>query len=159
MNILVSSFPDSSVGKEYTCNAGDPGLIPGLERFAGEGIGYPLQYSWASLVAHLVKNLSAMRETWVQSLGWEDPLEKGKAVHSSILAWRIPWTVVHGIAKDQIQLRDFRFTQQSYYLSKYILSFWLLLYIMFYNLLKFILSIIFHLEYFMVIFQILEIFF
>ena len=159
MNILVSSFPDSSVGKEYTCNAGDPGLIPGLDRFAGEGIGYPLQYSWASLVAHLVKNLSAMRETWVQSLGWEDPLEKGKAVHSSILAWRIPWTVVHGIAKDQIQLRDFRFTQQSYYLSKYILSFWLLLYIMFYNLLKFILSIIFHLEYFMVIFQILEIFF
>ena len=159
MNILVSSFPVSSVGKEYTCNAGDPGLIPGLERFAGEGIGYPLQYSWASLVAHLVKNLSAMRETWVQSLGWEDPLEKGKAVHSSILAWRIPWTVVHGIAKDQIQLRDFRFTQQSYYLSKYILSFWLLLYIMFYNLLKFILSIIFHLEYFMVIFQILEIFF
>ena len=114
MNILVSSFPDSSVGTEYTCNAGDPGLIPGLERVAGEGIGYPLQYSWASLVAHLVKNLSAMRETWVQSLGWEDPLEKGKAVHSSILAWRIPWTVVHGIAKDQIQLRDFRFTQQSY---------------------------------------------
>ena len=49
------SFPDSSVGKEYTCNAGDTGLIPGLERFTGEGIGYPLQYSWASLVAHLVK--------------------------------------------------------------------------------------------------------
>ena len=99
-----------------------------------------------------------MQDTWVRSLGWEDPLEKGTATHSSILAWRIPWTIVHGIAKDQIQLRDFRFTQQSYYLSKYILSFWLLLYIMFYNLLKFIL-VIFHLEYFMVIFQILEIFF
>ena len=55
--------------------------------------GYPLQYSWASLVAQLVKNLPAMQETWVQSLGWEDPLEKGKATHSSILAWRIPWTV------------------------------------------------------------------
>ena len=47
---------------------------------------------WASLVAYLVKNLSAMQETWVQSLGREDPLEKGKATHSSILVWRIPWT-------------------------------------------------------------------
>ena len=86
-------FPHSSVGKESTCNAGDPGLIPGLERSAGEGIGYPLQYSWASLVAQLVKNPLAMEEIWVQSLDWEDPLEKGKATHSSILAWRIPWTV------------------------------------------------------------------
>ena len=57
------------------------------------GIGYPLQYSWTSLVAQLVENLFAMQETWVQSLGWEDSLEKGKATHSSILAWRIPWTV------------------------------------------------------------------
>ena len=62
-------------------------------RSAVEGIGYPLQYSWASLVAQLVKNLPAMWEPWVQSLGWEDPLEKGKGTHSSILAWRIPWTV------------------------------------------------------------------
>ena len=54
--VLVDGFPDSSVGKESTCNAGDPGLIPGLGRSAGEGIGYPLQYSWASLVAQLVKN-------------------------------------------------------------------------------------------------------
>ena len=83
----------SSVGKETTCNAGDPGSIPGLGRSAGEGIGYPLQYSWASLVAQLVKNLPAMWETWVWSLGWEDPLEKGKATHYSILAWIIPWTV------------------------------------------------------------------
>ena len=83
-------FPDSSVGKESACNAGDPNLTPGLERSAGEEIGYPLQYSWASLVAQLVKNPPAMRETWVRSLGWEDPLEKGKATHSSILAWRIP---------------------------------------------------------------------
>ena len=75
----MSGFPDSSVGKESACNAGDLGLIPGSGRSTGEGIGYPLQYSWASLVAQLVKILPAMWETWVQSLGWEDPLEKGKA--------------------------------------------------------------------------------
>ena len=65
-------------------------MIPGLGRFTGEGIGYPLQYSWASLVAQLVKNSPAMQETPVRSLGWEEPLEKGKATHSSILTWRIP---------------------------------------------------------------------
>ena len=89
----IRSFPDSSVGKESDCNAGDPGSIPGSGRSAGEGIGYPLQYSWTSLVAQLVKNPLTMWETWVGSLGWEDPLEKGKAIHSNILAWRIPWTV------------------------------------------------------------------
>ena len=86
-------FPDSSVGKESACNAGDPGSIPGWGRSPGKGIGYPLQYSWASLVAQLVKNPPVTWETWVQSLGWEDPLEKAKAAHSSILAWRIPCTV------------------------------------------------------------------
>ena len=85
--------PGSSAGKESACHAGDPGLIPELGRSPGEGISYPIQYSWVSLVAQMVKNLPAMRETWIQSLGWEDPLEKGKATHSSILAWRIPWTV------------------------------------------------------------------
>ena len=65
-----------------TCSAGDPSSIPGSGRSAGEGIGYPLQYSWVSLVPQLVKNLLAMWETWVWSLGWEDPLEKGKATHS-----------------------------------------------------------------------------
>ena len=90
---IVLGFPDSSVGKESTCNAGDPSSIPGSGRSAGKGISYPLQYSWASLVAQLIKNLPAVRETWVQSLGWEDPLKKGKAIHSSILAWRIPWTL------------------------------------------------------------------
>ena len=79
-------FPHSSVGKESTCNAEDPSSIPGLGRSSGEGIGYPLQYSWASLVAQQVKNLPAMRETWVQPLGWEFPLEKGKATYSNILA-------------------------------------------------------------------------
>ena len=82
-------FPDSSVGKESTFNAGDPSSITGWGRFAGEAIGYPLQYSWASLVTQMVKNPPAMQETWVQFLGWEDPLEKGKSTQSSILAWRI----------------------------------------------------------------------
>ena len=95
---INKGFPHSSVPKESACNAGDRSLIPGLGRSAGEGIGYPLQYSWASLVALLVKKLTAMQETWVQSLGWEDPLEKGKATQSSILAWRIPWTV-HVVAE------------------------------------------------------------
>ena len=83
-------FPGSSAGKESTCHAGDLGSIPGFGRFPGEGIGYPLQYSWASLVAQMVKNPPAMRETWIQSLGWEDPLEEGMATHSSVLAWKIP---------------------------------------------------------------------
>ena len=78
------------------------------KRSSGEGLGYPLQCSWASLVAQLVKNPPAMRETWVRSLGWKDPLEKGKATHSSILVWRIPWTV-DGIAKSQTWLSDFQF--------------------------------------------------
>ena len=73
----LTGFPDSSVGKESTCNAGDPGLIPGWGRSAGEGIVYPLQYCWASLVAQLAKNPPAMQvEIWVRYLGWEDPLEK-----------------------------------------------------------------------------------
>ena len=82
-------------------------MISGLEQFPGEGIGYPLQYSWASLVAQMVKNLPAMRDTWIQILGWEDPLEEGMATHSSILAWRIPmdrgawWATDHGVANRQ----------------------------------------------------------
>ena len=67
-------------------------MIPGSGRSAGERIGDPLQYSWASLVVQAVKNLPATWETWVRSLGWEDPLEEGKAMYSSILAWRSPWT-------------------------------------------------------------------
>ena len=86
-------FPGGSTGKEPACNVGDLGSIPGLGRSAGEGIGYPLQYAWASLVAQLIKNLPAMQETPVRSLGGEDPMQKGKATRSSILAWRSPWTV------------------------------------------------------------------
>ena len=84
-------FPGSSAGKQSTCHAGDPGLIRGSGRCPGEGIAYPLQFSWASLLAQTLKNLPAMPET-VQSLGLEDPLEKGTATHSSIPAWIIPWT-------------------------------------------------------------------
>ena len=86
MKSLEMGFSDSLVGNESTCNAGDSGSIPGSGRSAGEEIGYLLQYSWASLVAQLVKNPPAIPETWVQTLGWEDPLEKGKTTHSSILA-------------------------------------------------------------------------
>ena len=96
---IKRKYSVSSAGKEPACNAGDPSLIPGSGRSPGEGIGYPLQYSWASLVAQLVNNLPAMWETWVRSLGWEDPLETGKATHSNILAWRMPWTV-HGGHKE-----------------------------------------------------------
>ena len=70
---MMLGFPGSSAGKESACKAGGPSSIPGLGRFMGEGIGYPLQYSWASLVAQMVKNLPAVSETWVRSLGWEDP--------------------------------------------------------------------------------------
>ena len=79
--------------KSYHCAGRRPGSIPGLGRSPREGIGYPVQYPWASPVAQLVKNPPAMWETWTRSLGWEDSLEKRKATQSSILAWRIPWTV------------------------------------------------------------------
>ena len=72
-----------------------------MGRSPGEGVGYPLQYSWASLVAQLVKNLPAMWETWILSLVWEDPLEKGTATHSSILAWNSMDFIVHGVAKSR----------------------------------------------------------
>ena len=92
-------FPDSSVGKESTCNAGDPSPIPGWGRSAGEGIGYPLQYSWTSLVAQLVKNPPAMQETPVPFLGWEDLLKKGKATHSRTGLGNS--VLVHGVAKSR----------------------------------------------------------
>ena len=98
-------FPDSSVGIESTCNAGDHSFIPRSERSAGEGIGYPLQYSWASLVAQKVNNQPAMRETCFQSLGLEDPLEKGKATFSSILTRRIPW-IVESIGLPELDMTE-----------------------------------------------------
>ena len=98
-------FPGSLAGEESACSAGDTGSIPRSGRSPGEGIGYPLCYSWASLVAQMVKNPRAMRESWDQPLGWEDPLEEGMATHSGIRPWRIPmdrgaWrATVHGISK------------------------------------------------------------
>ena len=86
-------------------------MIPGSGRFPGEWISYPLQYSWASLVAPTVKSLLAMRETWVRSPGWEDPPEEGMATYSSSLAWRIPvnrgaWgAIVPGVTQSQTQLK------------------------------------------------------
>ena len=84
--------------------------MPGSGWSAGEGIGYPFQYSWASLVAQLVKNPPAVRETWVWSLGWEDPLEKG-ATHCSILAWTpVFWPEeFHGVPESRALLSDFHF--------------------------------------------------
>ena len=96
-------LPGSSAGRESACSAGDPDSMPGPGRSPGGGARYPLQFSWASLVAQMVKNLPAVWEAWVRSLGWEDPLEKGKATHLSVLAWRIPWTEepqgLHSMAK------------------------------------------------------------
>ena len=83
-------------------------MFPGSGRSPEEGIGYPLQYSWASPVIQMVKNTPAMRETCVRSLGWEDPLEEGMATHSSVLAWSIPmdreawWATVHGVAESDM---------------------------------------------------------
>ena len=78
-------------GKESTDSARDPSVFPGLGRSPGEGIAFPLLYSWASLMAQLVKNLPAMGEPWIWYLGWEDLLEERMAIPWSILAWGIPW--------------------------------------------------------------------
>ena len=88
--LFAWGFPFSSAGKESACNSADTGSIPGLGRSSGDGIGYPLQYAPASLVAQLVNNPPTKRETWVRSLSQEDPLEEDMTTHSSILAWRIP---------------------------------------------------------------------
>ena len=103
LTFYLHTTPGSSAGKESACDAVDPTLIPGLGSSPGEWTGYPLLYSWASLVAQMVKNPPAVWETWVRSLGWEEPLEEGMATHSNILAWRIPidrgtwWVTVHGV--------------------------------------------------------------
>ena len=91
-------FLCSSAGKEPSCNAGNLGLIPGLVRSPGEGIRYSLQYSWAPLMAQLVKNC-AMWETWVWSLGWEDPLEKEQLPITVFWPGEFHGLYVHGVAK------------------------------------------------------------
>ena len=84
-------FPGSSAGKEFAYKVGDPCSTPGSGRSPGEGIGYPLQYSWTSLVAQKAKNPPAKRETWVLSLGWEVPLEEGVAAIPVFLPGESPW--------------------------------------------------------------------
>ena len=105
-------FPHSSVGKESSCNTGDPGSIPGLGRSPGEGTGYPLQYPWPSLVAQLVKNLPAVWKTWVQSLGWKRSCGEGKFLPGE-------FCTVHGIAKSWTQLSTFHF-QSFYYIVPFL---------------------------------------
>ena len=115
LQVWMYTYQNSLVAqldKESTCKAGDPWLIPGSGRSPEEGIGYPLQYSWASLAAQVVKNPPGMQETSVQSLDWKDPLEAGMTTQSSILAWRIPmdrgaWrATVHGVTKSETQLSN-----------------------------------------------------
>ena len=115
MLLLLLCFSGSLVGKEATCNAGDLGSIPGSGRSAGEGIGCPLQYSWASLVAQLIRKPLIVWETWGHSWAGKIPWRRELATHSSILAWRIPWTEEPGglqsmgVTKSQTQLSDFHF--------------------------------------------------
>ena len=84
-----------------------------------QGLQNPFCHLRAALVAQLVKNLPAMWETWVRSLGWEDPLENRKATRSSILAWRIPWTIVHGVANSWTQLSGFHFLSFEVVIHKF----------------------------------------
>ena len=93
---IVPGLPGSSAGKESTCNARDTGLIPGLGRSPGEGIGYPLHYSRTSLVAQPVKNLPAILETWVRSLGWETPWRRTWQPTPVFLPGESPWTEQSG---------------------------------------------------------------
>ena len=88
----ITGFSGSSAGKESACNAGDPSLIPRSGGYPGEGTGYLLQYSWASPVAQTVKNPPAMWVTWVQSLGWEDPLEEAWQPTPVFLPEESTWT-------------------------------------------------------------------
>ena len=108
----AGSLNKVTIPNTLSLNARDPGSTPGLGRSPGEGIRYPPQYSGASLVAQMVNNPPTMRETWVRSLGWEDPAKWDMATCPSILAWRIPmdrgawWITVHGVAESQIQLSN-----------------------------------------------------
>ena len=126
-------FPHSSVGKEFICNAGDPGWVPGSGRSPGEGIGYPLLYSWASLVAQLVKNLPAVWEIWVYliweicvipGLGRSPGGGKGYPLQYYGLKNFMDY-IGHGVAKSKTQLNDFHFQlviNQSSYLQHNFLS-------------------------------------
>ena len=112
--IILWDFPGSSVGKESACNAGDPGLIPGSGRSPVEGTSYPPQYSWASLVAQLVKNLPAMQETWIWSLGWEDAPGEGEGYPLKYSGQENSMDcIVHEATKSQTWLSDFHLAIHS----------------------------------------------
>ena len=120
-------FPDNSVGKESICSVGDPGSIPGLGRSPGEGIGYPIHYSWASLVAQLVKNPPAMRETWLLSLGWEDSPGEGKGyplqysdLENSIDCIYSPWDCKESDRTKWLSLSDKSKINKTTLLYKYV---------------------------------------
>ena len=111
MWLIWVGFPDSSVGKESACNAGDHGSIPGSRRSTGEGIGYPLQYSWASLVAQLIKNPLAMWETRVGSLGWKIPWRRKREYTPQYPGLENSMDcIVHRVSKSQMRLSDFHFS-------------------------------------------------
>ena len=105
----IKGLPGSSAGKEPACNTGDPSSIPLLGRSTGEGIGYLLQYSWASLVAQLAKNLPAMQDTWVWSLGWEGYPKEVNGLPTQVNSYPLRYSglensmdcIVHGVAKCQ----------------------------------------------------------
>ena len=102
---IFMGFPSGSVGKELACSAGDPGLIPGLGRYTGEGIGCPLQYSWAFLVAQLVKNLPALQDTWIGKITWTRerlPIPDYGLKSSAEY-------IVHWVSKNWTQMSDFHF--------------------------------------------------
>ena len=105
--IFYFGFPDSSFCKESACNERDLGLIPGSGRITGEWIGYPFQYSWASLVTQLVKNLPEMRETWVWSLGWEDPWRRERL--PTPVFWSGEFHGLYGVTKSRTQRSEFHF--------------------------------------------------
>ena len=127
-SVLFGGFPGSSAGKKSACNSGGPGSIHASWCSPEEGISYPLQYSWASLVVQMVKNLSEMQKTWFWCLDWEDPLKEGMETHSSILAWRLPmdrgawWAIVHGIAESDMT------EQLSTHSTMYSLFLWVFFY-------------------------------
>ena len=115
---LLEGFPGSSAGKESACNAGDPGLIPGLGRSPGEGKGYPLQYPWASLVAQQVKNLPAMQETWVRS--WVEKIPRRRERLPTPVFWPgefhglySPWGRKESDTAEQLSLSLLLFSQMS----------------------------------------------
>ena len=111
--LIRGFYHSSSVGKESTCNVGSPGSVPGWGRSPGEGIGYPLQYPWTSLVAQLVKNLPAMQETWVWSLGLGRSPGEGKGYPLQYSGLDNSMDYTYGAAMSWTQLSDFHFISYS----------------------------------------------